>query len=116
MPHIHLETSSDLAENANIPDILEALVAKLCEYESIQSNSVKAYHLLRSNWCMGEGAPAGFAHCTVAIMSGRTLELRSAIADGMYSVLKEHLSMSLAESAVAATLEVREMNRDTTRK
>ncbi len=113
MPHIHLETTADLPENANIPDILEALVAMLSGFESISSSSVKAYHSLRSNWDMGEGAPAGFAHCTVAIISGRPLELRQSIANGMYTELKKHFEMSLTDQEVGITLELREMDRET---
>jgi 5-carboxymethyl-2-hydroxymuconate isomerase len=116
MPHIHLETTADLPENANIPDILEALAGKLSEFETIDSKSVKAYHLLRPNWCMGEGAPPGFAHCSVAILSGRSVELRSRIADAMFDLLKEHMAMSLSNNEVAITLEVREMERETYRK
>jgi 5-carboxymethyl-2-hydroxymuconate isomerase len=116
MPHIHLETTADLFENANIPDILEALVSKLCESETIDAASVKAYHLLRSNWCMGSGAPAGFAHCTVAILAGRPPELRKSMAQGMYEVMREHFATSLDEAAVALTLEVREMDRETYQK
>jgi len=116
MPHIHLETTADLPENANIPDILEALVAKLCTYETVQSKSVKAYHTLRSNWHMGEGAPDGFAHCTVAILTGRPLDLRKSISDGMYEELKTHFTMSLDNQEVAITLELREMEAETYRK
>jgi len=116
MPHIHLETTADLFENANIPDILEALVAKLCEFETIDSASVKAYHLLRSNWRMGDGAPPGFAHCTVAVVTGRPPELRKRIADGMYAVLRSHFSMSLENEEIGITLELREMEKETYRK
>ena len=116
MPHIHLETTADLPENANIPDILEALVEKLCEFETIDPASVNAYHLLRSNWHMGKGAPAGFAHCTVAIVTGRPPELRKGIADGMYAELRRHFSMSLEDREVGITLELREMEKETYRK
>jgi 5-carboxymethyl-2-hydroxymuconate isomerase len=113
MPHIHLETTADLPENANIPDIIEALVAKLSGYETVQSKSVKAYHTLRSNWHMGDGAPAGFAHCTVAILTGRPLELRKSISAGMYEELKTHFTMSLENQEVSITLELREMDAET---
>ncbi|MBC8065572.1 MAG: hypothetical protein H7Y17_12125 [Chlorobia bacterium] len=113
MPHIHLETTADLPENANIPDILEALVARLVGFETIQSASVKAYHSLRSNWQMGAGAPAGFCHCTVGIMSGRPLELRESISKGMFAELKSHFEMSLESGEVGITLELREMDRET---
>lgn len=116
MPHIILETTADLPENANVPDILDALVAKLSSFETIDSKSVKGYHTLRSVWCLGEGGPPGFAHCTVAIMTGRPEELRKSIADGMYGVLKEHFSQSLELGEVSLTLELREMDAATYRK
>lgn len=116
MPHIHLETTADLPENAHIPDILEALVAQLSTYDTFQPKSIKAYHSLRSNWCMGEGAPAGFAHCTVAIMSGRAVELRRTIAAEMFAEMKRHFEMSLENSEVGLTLELREMDSETYQK
>lgn len=116
MPHIVLETTSDLPENANVPDILEALVAKLSGMETIDSKSVKAYHTLRSVWSMGHGAPPGFAHCTVAIVTGRDDALKKKIADEMYAVLKQQFTQSLEHGEVGITLELREMNKDTYRK
>lgn len=113
MPHVHLETTADLPENANIPDILAALTHKLSTFETIQSASIKAYHLLRSNWQMGDGAPPGFCHCTVSILSGRSLALRKTIAAGMYAELKSHFEASLQDGEVAITLELREMDAET---
>ena len=110
MPHIILETTADLPENANVPDILEALVARLSSLESVDSKAVKAYHTLRSVWSMGEGAPPGFAHCSVLILTGRPEELRKKISDAMYGVLKEHFSQSLELGEVGLTLELREMD------
>lgn len=113
MPHLHLETTADLPENANVPDILEAIVAELSTYETIQSPSIKAYHTLRSVWHMGEGAPPGFAHLTVAILTGRPMELRRRMAEGMLRVLREHLTMSLEADEVSVSVELREMERET---
>jgi 5-carboxymethyl-2-hydroxymuconate isomerase len=116
MPQIHLETTSDLPENGSIPDILEALVARLSSFETVDSAAVKAYHTLRSNWAMGEGAPAGFAHCTVGILTGRPMELRQQISDAMYEEMRTHFAMSLENQEVSLTLELREMERETYRK
>jgi len=116
MPHIILETTSDLPENANVPDILEALVEKLSGMETIDAKSIKAYHTLRSVWSMGAGAPPGFAHCTVAILTGRDEALKKRISDEMYSVLKQQFAQSLQHGEVGITLELREMNKETYRK
>jgi 5-carboxymethyl-2-hydroxymuconate isomerase len=116
MPHILLETTADLFENAHIPDILEALVQKLCGFESIDSKAVKAYHTLRSNWCVGAGAPPGFAHCTVGMIAGRPVELRAKIAKRLYDELRSHFSVSLENQEVSLTLELREFDPDTYQK
>lgn len=113
MPHIHLETTANLQENSDIPDILEALVAELCRHGTISAASVKAYHTLRAVWTMGEGAPTGFVHCTVAILSGRPLELRKAIAAGMRGVLDRYYGAAVQAGDAGITLEVREMDRET---
>ena len=110
MPHIHLETTADLPENADVPDILEALVASLSTQESVSPASVKAYHTLRSNWAMGAGAPAGFAHCTLMVLTGRSPELRRRMAEAAMSTLQEHFKMSLEAQEVSLTLELREMD------
>lgn len=116
MPHIILETTADLPENADIPAILESLVLRLSTFDTIDSSAVKAYHTLRSNWCMGEGAPPGFAHVTVGILAGRPIELRRQIADGMYSEMRSHFAQSMEAGEVGLTLELREFDRDTYRK
>lgn len=113
MPHIILETTADLPENSGIPDILEALVAKLATFESISSNAIKGYHTLRSVWVMGDGGPPGFAHCTVKILTGRAPELRKKIAAGMYEELKNQFHESLAANEVGLTLELHEMDSET---
>jgi 5-carboxymethyl-2-hydroxymuconate isomerase len=113
MPHIILETTSDLPENADVPDILEALTQKLATFDTVASEKIKARHYLCSVWMMGEGAPAGFAHCSVAILAGRPLELRKRIAEGMVATMRERFRQSLDAREVAVTLEVREMERET---
>lgn len=113
MPHIHLETSADLPENSEIPDILLALVETLAGQESVSPASIKAYHSLRSNWTMGEGAPEGMAHCSVMVLAGRPLELRQRIAEAAMETLKAHFAGSLEAGEVSLTLELREMARET---
>jgi 5-carboxymethyl-2-hydroxymuconate isomerase len=109
MPHIHLETTADLEENANVPDILEALTVALGAQETMNSKAVKAYHSLRSIWFVGEGGPAGFAHCEVAILEGRSPELRQKIATALMEVLRDQFACSIQDGLATVTLEMREM-------
>jgi len=113
MPHIILETTADLPENSGIPDILEALCAKLASFETVDSKAIKAYHTLRSVWVMGAGSAPGFAHCTVKILKGRAPELRKKMSAGMYEELKNHFQESLGLKEVLLTLELHEMDSET---
>lgn len=113
MPHIHLHTTADLHENADVPEILEALTAEMAKQETVGSASIKAYHSLRSFWAVGEGHPASFAHCEVSILSGRPLELRKRMAEALVKVLREKLAYSVEQGEVSITLELREMDAET---
>jgi len=116
MPHILLTTSANLVENTDIPDILRELVSELCRHESIDSKAVKSYHSLFHTWAMGEGAPAGFAHCTLSLIAGRPSELRQGISDAMYERLRSCFKSSLEVGEVSLTFELREMDAETYRK
>lgn len=116
MPHLHLITSADLVENVDVPDILEALAAELCQIESIDCASVKAYHSLFNTWSMGKGAPHGFAHLEVKLLSGRDPQLLASVSDRLYAQMKAAFASSLANGEVSLTLEIVEMNRETYRK
>ena len=113
MPHIRLDTTADLPENADVPEILADLVAELSRHETVEPHSIKAYHTLRATWVMGEGAPAGFIHCEVAVLTGRSLDLRKAIGNALAQVLRHHFRTSLEAGDAGLTVEVREMDRET---
>lgn len=110
MPHIHLETTADLPENADVPDILQALVAVVSAQESVKPSSVTATHSLRSNWAVGEGAPEGMARCTLSVLSGRSPEVRKAIATAAFEGMKASFAGSLEAKEVGLSLELREMD------
>ena len=113
MPNLHLETTADLPENSDVPDILEALVTKLAEFESVKSESIKAFHSIRSVWHVGDGAKDGFAHLTVAVLTGRTLEWRERVAAELMDVLKVRFGSSVLAGEASVSLEVREMQSET---
>jgi 5-carboxymethyl-2-hydroxymuconate isomerase len=115
MPHIHLETTADLHENADVPEILEALIGALVTVESINPATVKAYHTLLKNWHVGEGHPAGFAHLTLEILSGRPPDLKAKLADTVFAELQARFAYSRENEDGKITLEIREMDAATYR-
>ena len=116
MPHICLQTTSDVVENQDIVDILERLVRKLETFETIKPPTIKAYHSLYPTWLIGAGGPNGFVHCEVAILTGRTADLKEKLADGMHTELLACFHASRDSGEAGITLEIREMDADTYRK
>jgi 5-carboxymethyl-2-hydroxymuconate isomerase len=116
VPHIHLETTADLIENGDIPELLGSLTAAMAAVESVPSASLKAYHTLHTNWTVGEGHAAGFAHCTLAIMEGRSPEQQETIADVVFAELSRGFERSLASRDVVVTLEIRQIAKATYRR
>ena len=110
MPHLHLETTADLAENGDIPEILDALLGAFSQIETVRPPTIKAYHTLRSVWTVGDGHPEGFGHLQVSVLAGRPVELRQKMADAMMAAMKECFAESLSAGEVAVTVEVREMD------
>lgn len=113
MPHLKLDASSNLLELGNLPEILRQLVAEFCRHETIDPASVKAYFREQGVWAMGEGARPGFVHLEVAVLDGRPIELKQAIAQGMRGVLERCFARSIAEGLVGLTIEIRDMDRAT---
>lgn len=116
MPHISLETTSDVVENQDIVDILERLVARLSTIEQVRPASIKAYHVLRHTWLIGEGGPNGFIHCEISVMSGRGVSFSIEVANVMHAELLDCFKRSQETKEAGITLEVREMDHLTYRK
>ncbi len=113
MPHIHLQTTSNLGE---IGDALFRLVEVLSGFETIDPKAVKAYHTLREVWVMGAGACPGFIHCEVGLLTGRSLALRQSIGVAFERALQSVFSESIGSGLAKITVEIREMDIDTYRR
>lgn len=116
MPHIELKTTADLAGRLDVPSLLRKLTERLSTFESVKPAAIKAYHVPIECWITGEGAPKGFAHCTVGILSGRPAELKLRMADGLVAVMREALAAEVQAGEASVTLELREMEAETYRK
>jgi 5-carboxymethyl-2-hydroxymuconate isomerase len=110
MPHLHLETTADLPENADIPDILEALCAELVLQSGADPARTRAFHTLRSVWYVGEGAPPAFVHLTVSVLSGKEEAWKRLASEGMLRVLLKHFRASVEAFETCVTVEIREMD------
>jgi 5-carboxymethyl-2-hydroxymuconate isomerase len=112
MPHIRLFVTG----NIDAGETLRSLVETLSKTDSIEPSAVKGYQFLCPQWVVGEGGPAGFVHCEVSVLAGRSKETRAKIAEEMWRVLSEHLSAHVTLGEAGLTVEVREMEPDSYKK
>jgi len=116
MPHIHLQTTTNIGDATPIPVALASLVELLSGFETIQPEAIKAYHTLRETWHMGAGAKPGFIHCEVALLTGRSEALRQEISVAFEKRLLELFSNAIEAGLAKTTVEVREMDAATYRR
>jgi 5-carboxymethyl-2-hydroxymuconate isomerase len=116
MPHIELKTTPNVERSLDVQKLLAELVAKLASFESVSPAAIKAYHVPIETWVMGKGAARGFAHCTVSVLTGRTVELRGRMADALVAVIREALRAEMQAGEASVSLELREMDAETYRK
>lgn len=106
MPHIRLNCSACAFAQVDVDALLASLVETLSALPTVNPSAIKAYAFCHDNWAMGAGAPHGFAHCELAILSGRPDELRVSMAQALLTTMKRHFH----DPAVGVTVEVREMD------
>lgn len=109
MPHIELRVSPNLSEQVDAEALLKALAERLAQFESVNPTAVKAYQIELKACAVGQGAPERFIHVTASVLSGRSLELRRAMAEALHRIVKQEAD----RHAAGATVEIREMDRET---
>ncbi|MBV6503621.1 MAG: hypothetical protein AKCLJLPJ_01702 [Fimbriimonadales bacterium] len=113
MPHIHLQTTAGVSDANRARQLLAHLVDTLSDCETINPASVKAHWSELDAFAVGRGAPSGFVHCQVSILSGRPLELRQAMARALYDKISNYFEAEISQGVVKVTLELREMDAGT---
>ena len=113
MPHLKVALSSTAARPGRLKPLLSELAAVLGSAESIDPATVKAYVSIHENFAMNPEGPPAFAHLEIALLKGRSLELRQSIAQTLRTILATEFSEKVANEEISITVEVREMDPDT---
>ncbi len=112
MPHLTLEYSDNLPAGLDLRGILERLNRVVAAEEAFLLTEVKGRAVPHGIFVVGAGDPkAVFVHLTVAILSGREVELRQRLSRQLLGTLREEFSLAYAERPCDLTVEIREMER-----
>lgn len=112
MPHIILECTSNLLEKDNLMPALEAMHNALAMIPTFRISQVKSRTFVHDNFRVGDGQTRMFAHVTLGIMPGRSVELQKQAGQAILDVMKDKFSKSYATEKCDLTVELREFREE----
>lgn len=114
MPHITVEYTANIPNEANINDLLiKANQSLISHKDTFSPNGIRSRAIKLTNYVIGDGANDGaFVHVTLQIASGRTAEVRKAVLDHLFTTIESHFEEMLADKHIALSLHISELNGD----
>ena len=111
MPHIIVEYSKNLEDQIRVGEMLidmhEALASCGIDKARIKTRGIALDHAV-----VGDiGADGAMAHATLLLLEGRDVATKKSYGDKLQHVMHEHLTK--VEDHCSATLEIRDMVKDT---
>ena len=111
MPHVMFEYTQILHPQVNEAGLLHQIHHAVLDSGLFAPEAVKSRTIAHEEVCGGEDAsPANFAHVTVKILAGRSLDQRGMLADSIFAILSRALPQA------KCSVEITEMAKETYRK
>ncbi|MCX4177396.1 MULTISPECIES: 5-carboxymethyl-2-hydroxymuconate Delta-isomerase [Paraburkholderia] len=116
MPHLTLEYSANLADEASIGQLCTSLAACL---DAQRDNDQRVFPLggirvraLRCDqYCIADGRPdAAFLHANLKIAAGRSDATKKATGDALFEAIKQHFAAEFEKQGLALSLEINEFS------
>jgi 5-carboxymethyl-2-hydroxymuconate isomerase len=114
MPHLTLEYTANLEEDAPSPELLLRIHGVLERVGGIKIENCKSRWRKVEDWVVGDGeAPSAFVHLDLRFLEGRSEDTRRAIGDATLEVLKTHFQPRNPELDLQITVEVQDIRSGT---
>lgn len=114
MPHLLLEHTDNLAAPLDHRAVLAELHEVMAKTGEFKEADIKGRIAAYARHHVGDGDPKRvYAHLTVSIMSGRSLEFRKRLSADLLAVLRRAFARSYDERPCDLTVDIREMVRET---
>ncbi|CAB3786173.1 5-carboxymethyl-2-hydroxymuconate Delta-isomerase [Paraburkholderia caffeinilytica] len=116
MPHLTLEYSANLADEANIGQLCTSLAACLdAQRENGQRvfplGGIRVRALRCEQYCVADGRPgAAFLHANLKIAAGRSDAAKKATGDALFEAIKQHFAAEFEQHGLALSLEINEFS------
>ena len=112
MPHLTVEYTDNLGDDARIPELLAALHGVLLARPDVfPVGGVRTRALRLTEYRVADGqANDAFVHLTLKIGAGRGEAVRQAVGDELFGALKAHFADAFARRFLALSLEMQEFS------
>ncbi|KAE8754160.1 5-carboxymethyl-2-hydroxymuconate isomerase [Paraburkholderia madseniana] len=116
MPHLTLEYSANLADEASIGQLCTSLAACLDaqrdnEQRVFPLGGIRVRALRCDQYCIADGRPdAAFLHANLKIAAGRSDATKKATGDALFEAIKQHFAAEFEKQGLALSLEINEFS------
>ena len=114
MPHLIVECSENVAKAVSLDDLVRGLHETAIATGVFPLGGIRTRVHVCRHYRIADGDPRhAFVHVQMRIARGRDLATRKRAAEQVFSALREGLTALLATNTVALSLEIEEINPDT---
>lgn len=110
MPHIILEHSASIADQLDVPALLQELHIVLSQQETFNIDAIKSRAVSLPVAIAGADNDIVFAHLTLSVLAGRETTVLKNAGQQLYDVLSTRVAQRSSEILCKVSLEIREMN------
>ncbi len=117
MPHFILEHSSNILESPVTTDLLRSLHTLLVDCGPFKLEDIKSRVHCHQVYCVADGSSdTAFVHLQLALLPGRSEDIRRSVSERLLEFLKRSFSQSLESLCCSLTVELRELDKNTYQK
>jgi len=114
MPHLTLEYTANLQEQAPNADLLLGLHQLLEAVAGIKIENCKSRWRRVDDWVAGTGeGESAFVHLNLRFLEGRRLDVQQAIGAGAVDILRAHFTPAPVGLDLQITVEIQEIRKST---
>ncbi|WP_376966752.1 5-carboxymethyl-2-hydroxymuconate Delta-isomerase [Azospirillum sp. A26] len=112
MPHLTVEYTGNLGEQADIPALLRKANAVLIAQGGVfPTGGIRSRAIRLEDFCVADGtADDAFVHLTLKIGAGRSAEQKMKTGDALFAMVKDHFAALFASRFLALSLEIQEFS------
>lgn len=118
MPHLYIEYTRNIREEAEIPQLLQKVNQALLFYRDIiPIGGLRSRAIELTDYLIADGAgDDAFVHMTLKIGKGRAAEDKKRVCDSLFKAVEEHFGELLDKRYLALSLELYEFQAPTWKK